>query len=113
MTLKLKIDSSAVFSDTKFQILNEISKIRHETESVGVQISDHLDLVLRELVQTLEEYSGEIKELITVECKRNSVELVDVPEPAYNFPDDWEDGGLVTCKKCLFKWDGHAQHVCM
>jgi hypothetical protein len=107
----LKIDFSAVFSDVKFQLFKEINKICGEMQSVGVDISDHLDEVRGELMESINEYALELKEVIADECAVNSIELVDDPLPAYDFPDDWNGGGLVTCKKCLFQWDGYAQHL--
>ena len=79
--LKLTIDSSAIFSNLKIQILKEINKIRHVTDSVAVNISDELDLVLEDLKETLDEHSAEIMELIANECEKNSVKLVNIRVP--------------------------------
>ena len=110
--LKLKIDSSAIFSNAKIQIFKEINKIRREAKSVGINISPTLDLTLKELKETLDEHSAEVMERIVEKCKKKSIALVDETKPAYDFPDDWDNGQLVTCKKCFFQWDGYAQHVC-
>ena len=79
--LKLTIDSSAIFNNVKIQILKDINKIRRVTDSVAVNISDELDLVLEDLKETLDEHSAEIMELIANECRKNSVKLVDIRVP--------------------------------
>ena len=107
---KLNIDLSTVFSDVKLQLLKETDKLRLQTKSVGLDITEHLDDVLGELVENVNEYVLELREVIADECANNFIILNDESRPCYDLPDD--DEGFVTCKKCLFQWDGNAQHIC-
>ena len=39
------------------------------------------------------------------------------PQTRIHYPEqydwnDWPNGGLVTCARCQFTWDGYAQHYC-
>ena len=108
----LKIDLSSILSDVKFQLFKEVSKLQIETKAVGLDVSQDFELVFEELSQHIREYASEIKEVLLVECANHSIELIDESKPSYDFPEDSMDGALVTCKKCLFQWDGNAQHIC-
>ena len=106
----LKIDLSSILTNVKFELFKEVSNIRRDTEAVGLDVSEDLQLVFEELCEHIREYATEVQELLVVECANQSIELLDESVPSYDFPDDPME--LVTCKKCLFQWDGNAQHIC-
>ena len=108
----LKMDLNAILCNARLEIFKEIEKIRSDTSLVGLDVSENLNIILEELLESIREYASEIKEVLEEECVSNSIELVDEVQPKYDFPDDCVDGGLVTCKRCLFQWDGNAQHIC-
>ena len=106
----LKIDMRAILCEAKFHVFKETEEIQRQTKALGLDVSEDLELVLEELSQHIREYASEIKEVLIAECARHSIELIDENKCSYDFPDVWMD--LVTCKKCLFQWDGNAQHIC-
>ena len=107
---ELKIDLSSILSNVKFELFKEVNNIQRDTEAVGLDVSQDLQLVFEELCEHIREYASEVQEVLVSECADQSIVLIDESVPSYNFPDDSMD--LVTCKKCLFQWDGNAQHIC-
>ena len=75
---------------------------------MGLDVSQDLQLVFEELSEHIREYDTEV--VLVVECANHSIVLIDESQPSYDFPDEYD--ALVTCKKCLFQWDGNAQHIC-
>lgn len=106
----LKIDLSSILSNVRFELFKEVNNIQRDTEAVGLDVTEDLQLVFEELCEHIREYATEVQELLVVECANQSIELIDESVPSYDFPDDPME--LVTCKKCLFQWDGNAQHIC-
>ena len=109
---RLELDLSGLMCDMKFALLMETQKLNEATRAAGIDISEHLETVFGDFFELINEYSEELKEVIEDACKAESVELVDEKVDATVIPNDWMEGGLVTCKKCLLQWDGHAQHNC-
>ena len=107
---ELKIDLSSILSNVRFELFKEVNNIQRDAEAVGLDVSEDLQLVFKELCEHIREYATEVQELLVVECANQSIELLDENVPSYDFPDDSMD--LVTCKKCFFQWDGNAQHIC-
>ena len=99
--LALKIDLSSILSNVRFELFKEVNNIQRDTQAVGLDVSEDLQLVFEELCGHIREHATEVQELLVVECASQS---------SYDFPDD--SMALVTCKKCLFQWDGNAQHIC-
>ena len=106
----LKIDLNSILINVRFELFKEVNNIQRDTEAVGLEVSEDLQLVFEELCEHIREYATEVQELLVVECANQSIELLNESQPSYDFPDDSMD--LVTCKKCLFQWDGNAQHIC-
>ena len=106
----LKIDLSSILSNVRFELFKEVNNIQRDTEAVGLDVSEDLQLVFEELCEHIREHAAEVQELLVVECANQSIELLDESQPSYDFPDEYD--ALVTCKKCLFQWDGNAQHIC-
>ena len=109
---RLQLDMSGLLCEMKFALLQETSKLNEATRSAGVDISYHLETVFTDFFELINEYRDELKEVIESTCKIESVKLVDKRVDALEYQNDWPAGGLVTCKKCLVQWDGHAQHNC-
>ena len=75
---QLKLDLSALLSGMKLALLKETEKLNIITRSKGVNISEHLDTIFNELLESIDEYSDELKEVIKKECAINRVKLVDM-----------------------------------
>jgi len=75
---QLKLDLSALLSGMKFALLIETEKLNIITRSKGVNISEQLDTIFNELLESIDEYSDELKEVIKKECAINRVKLVDM-----------------------------------
>ena len=106
----LELDLSRLMCEMKFALLLEMQKLNKVT--VGVDISEHLETVFDDFFELISDYSEELKVVIEDACKAESVELVHEKVDATVIPEDWMEGRLVTCKKGLLQWDGHAQHNC-
>ena len=74
----IKLDISALLKGMKIELLKETEKLEMITRLNGVNISDHLNTILEELFETIDEYADELKELIKLECAKNRVKLVDM-----------------------------------
>ena len=105
---RLELDLYGLMCEIKFAFL----KLNEMTRAAGVDKSEHLETVFGDFFELINEYSEELKEVIEDACKAESVELTDEKVDATVIPNDWMEGGLVTCKKCLLQWDGHVQHNC-
>ena len=79
----LKIDLSSILSNVRFELFKEDNNIQRDTEAVGLDVTEDLQLVFEELCEHIREYATEVQELLVVECANQSIELLDESVTSY------------------------------
>ena len=82
---ELKIDLSSILSNVRFELFKEVNNIQRDTEAVGLDVSQDLQLVFEELCEHLQEYASEVQEILVSECANHSIVLIDESVPATTF----------------------------
>ena len=85
MKPELKIDLSSILGNVRFELFKEVNNIQRDAEAVGLDVSEDLQLVFKELCEHIREYATEVQELLVVECANQSIELLDENVPSTTF----------------------------
>ena len=74
---ELKIDLSSILSNVRFELFKEVNNIQRDAEVVGLDVSEDLQLVFKELCEHIREYATEVQELLVVECANQRGDFLD------------------------------------
>jgi len=73
-----------------------------------------LEITKAKIWRCLDSEKRRLRKCLRRECVNTNVNLKEEEKGEVVMQYDWGDwpNGMVTCMRCLFEWDGYAQHCC-
>ena len=113
-TVELKVNLDRRFDEMTYVLRKVFIDVTKELSDLPIpETVVELEKTKINIWRCLDGEKQRLRKCLRIECNNTNVNLKEEKDEVV-MKYDWGDwpNGLVTCMRCMFEWDGYAQHCC-
>lgn len=113
-TVELKVNLDRRFDEMTYVLCKVFIDMTKQLSDLPIpETVDELEITKINIWRCLDSEKQRLRKCLKSECENTNVNLKEERDEVV-MQYDWGDwpNGMVTCMRCMFEWDGYAQHCC-